>query len=231
MLLYLFFFIMLIMAIVVNEKNARYILAGYNSMSEIEKHQFELVKFLKFFKNYLLILAVSYIVIGFILIKMFDNANIGIVFSVLYPFFGFFLLIYRSLSYYRNSSKTNVLVLVVGTAIIIAVITAISIGLSNPTIKLNNNKLFISGPYGKILNIDEILSVEKISTPIQAKKVSGFQMGNVRKGKFELPDDEIVTIISTTDKNYLMIFTKSSKYIINFDSVLQAKINEKIKKQ
>jgi len=82
---------MLIMAIVVNEKNARYILAGYNSMSEIEKHQFELVKFLKFFKNYLLILAVSYIVIGFILIKMFDNANIGIVFSVLYPFFGFFL--------------------------------------------------------------------------------------------------------------------------------------------
>ncbi|RKF38944.1 hypothetical protein BCY89_26730 [Sphingobacterium siyangense] len=222
---------MLIMAIVINEKNARYILAGYNSMSEIEKQQFELVKYLKFFKNYLLILAVSYIVIGVILFEMFDNANIGIIFSVLYPFFGFFLLIYKSLNYYRSSSKTNVLVLVAGTAIIIAIITAISIGLSNPTIKLNDNKLFISGPYGKTINIDDILSVEKISTPIQTKKISGFQMGNVRKGKFELPDDEIVTIISTSDKKYLMIFTKSSKYIIDFDSVLQAKINEKLKKQ
>ncbi|MGJ1439527.1 MULTISPECIES: DUF3784 domain-containing protein [Sphingobacterium] len=231
MLLYLFFSIMLIMAIVINEKNARYILAGYNSMSEIEKQQFELVKYLKFFKNYLLILAVSYIVIGVILFEMFDNANIGIIFSVLYPFFGFFLLIYKSLNYYRSSSKTNVLVLVAGTAIIIAIITAISIGLSNPTIKLNDNKLFISGPYGKTINIDDILSVEKISTPIQTKKISGFQMGNVRKGKFELPDDEIVTIISTSDKKYLMIFTKSSKYIIDFDSVLQAKINEKLKKQ
>ncbi|QQT28692.1 DUF3784 domain-containing protein [Sphingobacterium multivorum] len=219
------------MAIVINEKNARYILAGYNSMSEIEKQQFELVKYLKFFKNYLLILAVSYIVIGVILFEMFDNANIGIIFSVLYPFFGFFLLIYKSLNYYRSSSKTNVLVLVAGTAIIIAIITAISIGLSNPTIKLNDNKLFISGPYGKTINIDDILSVEKISTPIQTKKISGFQMGNVRKGKFELPDDEIVTIISTSDKKYLMIFTKSSKYIIDFDSVLQAKINEKLKKQ
>ncbi|WP_312333986.1 DUF3784 domain-containing protein [Sphingobacterium sp.] len=204
-------------------------LAGYNSMSEIEKQQFELVKYLKFFKNYLLILAISYIVIGFILIKIFDNANIGIIFSILYPLFGFFLLIYRSLSYYRNSSKTNVAVLVVGTAIIIAIITAISIGLSNPTIKLNDNKLFISGPYGKILNIDDILSVERISTPIQTKKISGFQMGNVRKGKFELPNNEIVTIISTADKNYLMINTKSSKYIIDFDSVLQSKINEKLK--
>ncbi|MDR2271206.1 MAG: DUF3784 domain-containing protein [Sphingobacterium sp.] len=222
---------MLIMAIVINEKNARYILAGYNSMSEIEKQQFELVKYLKFFKNYLLIWAVSYIVIGVILFEMFDNANIGIIFSVLYPFFGFFLLIYKSLNYYRSSSKTNVLVLVAGTAIIIAIITAISIGLSNPTIKLNDNKLFISGPYGKTINIDDILSVEKISTPIQTKKISGFQMGNVRKGKFELPDDEIVTIISTSDKKYLMIFTKSSKYIIDFDSVLQAKINEKLKKQ
>ncbi len=219
------------MAIVINEKNARYILAGYNSMSEIEKQQFELVKYLKFFKNYLLILAVSYIVIGVILFEMFDNANIGIIFSVLYPFFGFFLLIYKSLNYYRSSSKTNVLVLVAGTAIIIAIITAISIGLSNPTIKLNDNKLFIFGPYGKTINIDDILSVEKISTPIQTKKISGFQMGNVRKGKFELPDDEIVTIISTSDKKYLMIFTKSSKYIIDFDSVLQAKINEKLKKQ
>lgn len=219
------------MAIVINEKNARYILAGYNSMSEIEKQQFELVKYLKFFKNYLLILAVSYIVIGFILFEVFDNANIGIIFSVLYPFFSFFLLIYKSLSYYRSSSKTNVLVLVAETAIIIAIITAISIGLSNPTTKLNDNKLFISGPYGKTINIDDILSVEKVSIPIQTKKISGFQMGNVRKGKFELPDNEIVTIISTTDKNYLMIFTKSSKYIIDFDSVLQAKINEKLKKQ
>ncbi|MDR2275520.1 MAG: DUF3784 domain-containing protein [Sphingobacterium sp.] len=221
---------MLLMAIVVNEKNARYILAGYNSMPSIERRQFELKKFLKFFKNYLLILAVSYLVIGSILFQIFDNANIGILFSVLYPIFGFFLLIYRSLSYYRNTSKTNLLVLGVGMAIIIAIINAIFIGLSNPTIKLNDNKLFISGPYGQILDINDIVAIEKISAPIQTKKISGFQMGNVRKGKFEFPNNEIVTIISTTDKNYLRIITKSSKYIIDFDSVLQTKINEKLKK-
>tara|TARA_B100000953_G_scaffold169785_1_gene139815 strand:- start:1082 stop:1408 length:327 start_codon:yes stop_codon:yes gene_type:complete len=42
----------------INENNAKYLLAGYNTMSKEEKESFDLKNYLKFFKNFFINLAI-----------------------------------------------------------------------------------------------------------------------------------------------------------------------------
>ncbi|MDB9712217.1 DUF3784 domain-containing protein [Flavobacteriaceae bacterium] len=44
--------ILLGLAYYLNPKNAKYLLAGYNTMSDIERDNFDIVNYLKFFKSF-----------------------------------------------------------------------------------------------------------------------------------------------------------------------------------
>lgn len=46
------------------EKNARSLLAGYNTLSEEEKSRFDLKSFLKFFRQFHLVLGISFFFLG-----------------------------------------------------------------------------------------------------------------------------------------------------------------------
>lgn len=230
-LIYILAGIMLFSAVVVNSKNAHYLLAGYNTLPESKKSTFDLVRFLKFFKNFLFLLALSYLVIGLILHNVVRSENGLMVFAVMYPLFGFLILIFNSLKFYGSTRKSTILLIFIGGGVILAVMISIGIGMSKPNIKVEVEQLHISGPYGTKISYQDIVGIEKITMPTHPKKIEGFQLGAVRKGRFALFNNEMVTIISTTDSaEHLMIVTHAGKYIIEYDSLVENQIIDKLKK-
>jgi hypothetical protein len=67
---------------IINETNANYLLAEYNTMSEKEKENFDLKKYLKFFKIFFLNIALLSLLIYLILILLLDEELAAIAYAI-----------------------------------------------------------------------------------------------------------------------------------------------------
>ena len=65
-------------ALGLNKKNAKYLLSGYNTMSEKERENFDIVNYLILFKKFFLILAGSSTIVFTLLINLL-NAKIAVI--------------------------------------------------------------------------------------------------------------------------------------------------------
>lgn len=66
-------FILLIIAFGMTKENSKYLLSGYNTMSEKERKKFDIENYLSFLKRFLVILTSTSTVIFFILVYFFDK--------------------------------------------------------------------------------------------------------------------------------------------------------------
>ena len=75
-------------AFLVNEKNAKYLLSGYNTMSKEEQESFDLKNYLIFFKKFFINLAIYSPLIYITSYIVFDEASAAIIYciSILAPF-------------------------------------------------------------------------------------------------------------------------------------------------
>ena len=67
---------------IVNENNADSLLAGYNSMTKDEKNRFDLVNYLKFFRNFMLSISLFTAIIYFISILFFNEETSAIIYAI-----------------------------------------------------------------------------------------------------------------------------------------------------
>ena len=67
---------------IVNENNANYLLAGYNTMSKKEKENFDLKKYLKFFKSFFLKIALLSLLIFLSLILLINEELAAIAYAI-----------------------------------------------------------------------------------------------------------------------------------------------------
>ena len=211
--------------LLVNERTAKYVLSGYNTLSEIDRNNFDLKGYVQFFRVFLLCLAISYLLIGFVLFKSVDKTPL-IIYSVLYPLLGFYLLIILCSKHY-NSNKSTSMVLFIGGTTIIAVAFSIYIGIKPANIDTNAEYLKIEGPYGETLYYTDIVEVKKIPKPKALNKVEGFQLGENKKGLFELKNNQLVRVISKKD-TCLFLITENENYIIDYDKDLYVLIKSKL---
>jgi len=83
---------------VINEKNAKYLLAGYNTMTKKEKEQFDLKSYLIFFKKFFINLAFYPLILAIVFYFLVDFSTMIILYSISitlpFPYF-----IYKS---YKN---------------------------------------------------------------------------------------------------------------------------------
>jgi hypothetical protein len=77
----------IVVAYITNEDNARYLLAGYNTMSKKEQESFDIKNYLIFFKKFFINLAIYSTLIYLTLYLVFDEktASIGYLISILIP--------------------------------------------------------------------------------------------------------------------------------------------------
>lgn len=214
-------------AFMVTEKNARYILAGYNTMSEAERNAFDINSYISFFRRFYIFLGVSLFVIGVILIYLI-NENAAIAFLVIYPIVAHFYSISKSVTYYKgvNSKKSKWAYIVLGATLVFVVIL-FSTGNRESELTFDSQKIEIKGMYGEVLTPDQIKSIELVNElPEIVLRTNGFSSGTVNKGYFDTKSKENVKLIINSDQKPLILITNIKGKKIYYSA--KSKPNEEI---
>ena len=70
--------IFIAIAFFVNENNAKYLLSGYNTMSEVERQNFDIKSYIPYFRNFHIFLGVTLVIISLILLYFVNSDWSGI---------------------------------------------------------------------------------------------------------------------------------------------------------
>lgn len=195
---------------ILTENNAKYILAGYNTMSEEDRENVDLKSYVVFFRKFHIFLGLSFFITVSAL-SHFINNEIGGMFFIVYPFIAYIYFISASRKFSKGkAAKGNTV------AIVILILTLfLSIGLliynfKESEIKITNNSLVITGSYGETLSFDEIIDIKLIDRlPNTIFKTNGFALGNTRKGSFRTESREVVKLIINADNSPYIFISKA----------------------
>lgn len=222
---YLLSFIIILPCFLVTERNAKHVLSGYNSLPEQERKQFDLSGFLRFFRSYLFSLALSYLVIAFMLQRA-ATPELLIIQSALYPLIGLYGLVIFSSRYYPGNRK-SVIFAGAGGAVIIGIVISTWAGVRPAEVVVEKEFIRVGGPFGETIFYRDIIEVEKKGPVESARKIKGFQLGRARKGIFEIEGRGSVKIISVKDSS-VFIAAEQGKYILDYDKDVYEKLKSEI---
>lgn len=214
----------------VNEKNAKYLLAGYNTMSKKEREKVNIEKYIPFFKKFHLFLGLSFGFFGF-MINYFIGEGAAGFFLGIYPILAYIVLIWEGRNYTKSEStkwyKVSIAILI---AILIGVIGLFYYGYEENEISFDQKQIEISGMYGTTIKAEEIATIELIeNTPKIKYRSNGFALGSIKKGYFKTSDGETILLILNSDNKPLILIQLKSKAKIYYSA--KEKSNEAIFKE
>ncbi|WP_339715494.1 DUF3784 domain-containing protein [uncultured Kriegella sp.] len=215
----------------ITEKNAKYLLSGYNTMSKEQRDKVELKPYLAHFRKFHIFLGLSFMVIALVLNYL--SPNIGGIFLVVYPILAYSYFMWTSRGYFKNvkSSRTQ---LKVGMAILIGTLVFVGaifyLGYQEDEIIFDKNQITLEGFYGEEIDPSEIQSVKVIEQlPEIKKRTNGFSSGTVHKGYFKLEDGKRVKLILNNEAKPYVMITKNNGEQIYYSS--RSKSNQEIYNQ
>ncbi len=83
------------------ENNAKYLLAGYNTMNEEERNKFNIKSFVRFFKRFHVLLGISMGLIGAFIHYIYSEITEAI-FMITYPCLAYVFMVIYSQKYYKK---------------------------------------------------------------------------------------------------------------------------------
>ncbi|PWJ43092.1 DUF3784 domain-containing protein [Sediminitomix flava] len=203
----------------INESNAKYLLSGYNTMSEEERKNFDLKAFLPFFKGFHHFLGISFLALSIGLYFISEEA-LGL-FLAVYPILCYIYFILKSHQKFSNSLKTpwyqiSIVVLVITLA---TVTTLFAFGLKEDHIVIKPNQIIVEGFYGEELQNDEIASISLIDDlPNITLRANGFSIGEIDKGYYKTEDGEKVKLVINKVRKPILLITKTNGEKIYFSA-------------
>jgi hypothetical protein len=217
---------------VVTSGNAKYILSGYNTMSEADRAKMDIEGYLRFFKRFHIALGTT-LIAGYLILS-FININWAGIFMIMYPLLAYVFLIAKGNQFYKGTKGQKVGTYV-GMSILLVVAIVVGIqfrgGLSNNEISLAGNALEIRGGYGIKLQKDEITEISIVpNIPPISFRSNGFSAGDFSKGTFKTIDGRMVKLFINKKANpFLLIRTKTDEIYYSSDEVPTSELYEKIK--
>lgn len=199
----------------VTEKNARYLLAGYNTMPEAERAKVDLGGYLSYFKKFHLFLALSFLAIGLALYFTLGESAAGVFLGV-YPILAYIYFIWSSNRLTAGQhAGANRLAIIVLTFCLGLVVSLLVRGLAESSLLVDAQGVEITGAYGERLEPEAIESVSLTgSLPGIRVKTNGFALGKTYKGYFRTTNGEIVKLILDSQvPPFLLITTKAGEKI------------------
>lgn len=198
-----------------NVKNAKYLLAGYNTMTESQRQEFDLISFLRFFRNFHLFLAVSLMLVGFILWLLFGEIPAS-VFLVVYPLLAYAYFLVQAQRFTAQRSSGGVKWLAIGIGVTAVLVLGLLLrGLSNNEIVMQQDKIQIEGMYGQMIlmaDIDSLVMLNQL--PQLSTRTNGFALGNEKKGYFKTKrGDKVLIYIADAHKPCLAIRVQNQGWI------------------
>ncbi|HEV7383075.1 MAG TPA: DUF3784 domain-containing protein [Dyadobacter sp.] len=227
-------FIFFSLGFVVTPNNAKYILSGYNTMTEAERAKIDIVTYLKFFKRFHIVMGLS-LFAGTVLLSLINN-NWASMFMTTFPLAAYAWMILKGGAMYPVSKgkrlfSSVVAALLVGIAAVI-LITEFQ-DFKSSDLVLTDNELTINGSYGLSLKKEEILQnviVDQLpETGFLLQKVNGFAAGDYAKGRFKLKDKRVVWLfVNRKITPLLHLSTSKGDVYYNADELDIREINAKI---
>lgn len=218
---------------IVTEGNAKYILAGYNTLSEEERKKIDLKSFLGYFRKFHLFLGISLIIFGLFFTYVF-NETIGLAFLVIYPCLAYIYFIIKSAKYSQGqtSKRKHKLAIYILVATLIFVVSVLGYGALENEISVSPDAIEIHGNYGEVLTPSEIERIALVhELPKIRFKSNGFALGKIKKGYFKTEDGERVKLILNSENKPYLLFVKDdgNKIYYAAKSESNAKLFEIIK--
>jgi len=216
---------------IVTKNNAKYILSGYNTMSEADRAKVDIDRYLSFFKRFHVFLGVS-LFTGTTLISFLNN-NWASAFMIMYPLFAYlYLIIWGNLFY--NNSKTRKVSTYFACGILVVVIiiigfTQLSSYKSNDLI-LSNKTLEINGMYGMTIQKQDILKMKLVNAlPAISYKSNGFAAGDYAKGSFKAKNGKTIKLfVNKSIRPTLWLETMQGDIYYNSEDEDMARLYKKI---
>ncbi|MGA9637307.1 DUF3784 domain-containing protein [Flavobacterium sp.] len=214
--------IFIAVAFIVTENNAKYLLSGFNTMSEDERQQIDIKSHISYFKKFHIFLGVS--LLGFASILFyFVDPNLSGIFMTIYPLVAYIYFILKSNQFKKVQSKKQTLISYLGIGVLIVLSLGIFYNFKNSlkdhTIQLSNNIIQIKGDYGVKINIYDLKSIELVSQlPEISYKINGFALGTTKKGYFKTKKGEKVKLLINSQKMPILLLTTIDNHKIYFSS-------------
>lgn len=207
-----------VISIFINEKNGKFLLSGYNTMSDEEKLNFRFEDYVRYFKKWMLLIGISMFIVSTIVLYLI-NSDWGVIVMVSYLFLAIILFIWKSDQFYivktkKQKLKSTFSILVMMT-LLGFILYQFNSTLKDNEIKIVNNSIEISGDYGDELKINNLKSVTLVKEfPEIDSKISGAALEIIKKGYFKTKsNEEVKLLINSKQTPIVLIETKENKKI------------------
>lgn len=221
--MFLFFSIIFIgLAFLVNEKNAKYLLAGYNTMSQEERQKFDIKSYIPFFRKFHIFLGISLFIICLAIHKL-VNPDWSFIVMVTYPLLAYVFFIWKgnqfSKSSDRKQKRKNNIALWIVIVTFLAISAMLHHSMQDNTLEIHPNTIEIKGEYGTKLQKNEIKSVELVDKlPKITAKINGVALESIKKGYFKTENGEKVRLLLYTQNPPFIYLTTNEGQKIYYSS-------------
>ena len=209
----------IVVAFMLTENNAQYLLAGYNTLSEKERKKVDIKSYIQFIRNFHLFLGISFLVIGVPLLYFISESAAGI-FLAGYPILAYIYFIWKSKDFFKGISSTTYKIGAIFLAVVlITVFVLMYLGLKEDHLLITESGIEIQGDYGEELKWEEMHKIELVGeVPEITFKTNGFALANTYKGYFKAEKEGVVKLILNENEGPFILITKKSGDKIYYSS-------------
>lgn len=207
---------------IVTPGNAKYLLSGYNMMSEADRAKIDINAYVRFFNRFHIFLGIT--VLAGVLSLNAINRNWATVYMVMYPLLAYAYMVFKGNEFYKGTSGQKVGTYV-GVAIILVVVVGVGLlffaGMKNSEIFLTDQALEIKGLSGMKVSKKDVAAFSITdSLPDISSKANGFSGGEYSKGSFKTEDGRIVKLyINKKSHPFLVIKTDKDEIYFSSDDI------------
>ena len=217
---------------IVTKSNAKYILSGYNTMSEAERANVDINGYLNYFRRFHFVMGIS-LFAGTLLISLINN-NWASIFMITFPLAAYSYMVMQGESYLRASGgKRFTSYFTAGVLLLIAIFIGFETfrDFQSSKLILNKETIEIKGSYGITIRKQEINSVRLVKDlPPISYKQNGFAAGDYAKGSFKIKNGQVVRMFVNKNGNqFLLLNTANGNIYYNSDEIDINELEKKIR--
>ena len=196
---------------IVTENNAKYILSGYNTMSEQERQQFDIVSYVRLLKQFHLLLAAT--LFGGVCLLSLVNNNWASLFMTVYPLAAYLYFLIRSAKYNQGKSGQKAGAYMAGGVLVVVIAVLLVSSLTDyksSELSLGPEMLEIEGSFGLTLDKSEIREQKVVDElPPISYKSNGFAAGDYAKGRFKTSDGNSIWLFVNKKASHFLLIRSS----------------------
>lgn len=212
--------LLVLIALGINQTNARFLLSGYNTMSVERRSHFDLKGYLKVFKKYFLALGLISSATWLIL-ALLGHSDWVVLSTPGLLLISLPYLVIKGQQYDHNKGKFRWVGTIVGIASLLVALAFVlhifTLGMGENEIVMSDHAIEIGGMYAESIPLDDVVEVTLVDEiPAMNLRTNGFAAAGYRKGYFRTTNGETVKLFVQSDHPpFIRLRTETQTYYWN----------------